>query len=101
MYKNLQIISRQLKKYDLPCEREYFFFVASSAYSMALAMEKNHEKLSEKVRDDYAAYRKLLKANLPVFLFSAHSCLKDKVLCILVMTRLLRPLYKVFYQDHL
>lgn len=101
VHKNMEIIARQLEEFNLPCEHSYRFFVAWRSFCCALAMEKNYEKLSDKVREDYLVYRKLLRKNMHYWFISGRCRWKDKILCILVMTRLLRPLYKLFYREHL
>ena len=101
VYKNLNRIKTQLLTHGLNCEKAFGFFLASNSYFRALAMEKIYPDLSSKVKEDYKVYRKIMKENLVIFLRSPHSKRKDKVLYLLVLTKLLRPVYKIFYKKHL
>lgn len=101
VHKNLKRIKVQLDEYKLPCLKEYRYFAASCALNSALAMEKNYDSLSEKIRDDYKVYRKIMWDNAACFLLSSNGSVKKKILFILVLTRLLCPVYSVFYKDHL
>lgn len=101
VHKNLLIIKEQLAKYNLKCNKSYKLFVAKCSFNTALAMEKKYEQLSEKIRNDYRIHKKNMSQNFFTYIFSNHVTAKDKVLYCLVITKLLRPLYKIFYRDHL
>lgn len=101
IYRNLCRMGRQLTEYQINCHEGFRFFSATFAFLTALSMEKRFPKLGENVKREYYNYREIMKENAWVFLCSAHSSTKDKILYILVMTRLLRPLYSVFYKSHL
>lgn len=101
VHKNLGIIKKQLEEYALPCDRAYCFFAAYSAYACALVMEKKYSQLSEKIRNDYQIYRKIMLKYALSYLLSGKSQTKDKILYCLILTKLLRPLYRIFYKSHL
>ena len=101
VYNNLRRIEGQIEKYGLPCEKSFCFFSASSAYNMAISMEKRYPQLSSKVKADYSVYRDLMKKNIVQFLFSPYSPLKDKILYLMILAKILRPMYKIFYKNHL
>lgn len=99
--KNLAIIKEQLKKYDLKCNKSYNLFVAKCSFNSALAMEKKYNLLSEIIRTDYRLYKKNMAKYFINFILSVDVKFKDKILYCLILTKLLRPLYKIFYKNHL
>lgn len=101
VHKNLGVISKQLELFSLPCVVGYRYFAACSAFSCALAMEKKYPQLSVKMREDYGIYRKVMWKYSAYYLFSKFAARKDKALFCMVLTKLLRPLYRVFYKEHL
>ena len=101
VHKNLGLIKKQLEEYALPCDRAYCYFAAYSAYACALVMEKKYSQLSKKLRKDYQIYRKIMLKYALSYLLSGKSQMKDKILYCLILTKLLRPLYRVFYKSHL
>ena len=101
VYNNLQKIKNQLIQRKIGCWNSYRFFAAQFAFYHALMAEKKRDLLSEQVKKDNSLYRKIMKDNAIPFLFSRYSCLKDKVLYCLVLTKILRPLYRAFYRSHL
>lgn len=101
IYKNLSRMKKQIEEYKLPCVTGFRFFSASFAYNIALAMEKRFPALSDAVKRDYCIYRRIMFENKILYLFSRYSKLKDKILYLMVLTKLVRPLYKLFYKEHL
>lgn len=101
VYKNLTTMREQLDAFDVHCNSAFRFFAASNAYSCSLKMEKNYPKLSANLKNEYYKYRRIMWRHGGSYLFNRHACLKDKVLYFLVLTKLLRPLYQVFYREHL
>lgn len=100
LYKNLCLIQNQLEEYGI-VSKNYGFFAAQYAYFHCLSLEKNFNLLTADIRKDYKKYRAIMWKNLIQYLRSPHSILKDKVLYLLILTKLLRPLYKLFYRTHL
>ena len=101
VYKNLLLMKQQLQEYGLPCEKEYRIFAAKCALSCSLIMEKRYKQISEAMRKDYQVFRSIMKENFFAFVCSSKVRIKDKVLYVLVWTRLLRPVYSIFYKNHL
>lgn len=101
VYKNLQTICVQLETFDLHCDEAFRFFAASNAYSCSLKMEKNYPQLNVNLKNEYHKYRRIMWKYGVTYFLSYNACLKDKVLYFLVLTKLLRPIYQVFYRDHL
>lgn len=101
LYHNLQLMKKQLMDFEIVHRRSFRFFSAQYAFYRGLAVEKTYPDLSDKLKKDSFKYRKIMQENMLVFLFSRHSSVKDKFLYLLVLTRLLRPIYKVCYKNHL
>ena len=101
VYRNLQKMRAQLMENGIVPGRSYGFFSAQYSFWHALIVEKTYAGMSVRMRDDNRKYRALMWENLPAYLFSRYSTLKDKILYFLVLTHLLRPVYRVFYRKHL
>jgi len=101
VHKNLGRVKQQLTDAGIPCGRAYKCFCAESAFYSALSMEKKYGSLDDDVKKDYKIYRALMRRNCMSFLFSSTTKFKDKLLYSLVLTKLLRPLYKCFYKKHI
>ena len=96
VYKNIHRIEAQLQEYGLGGCRSFGFFAAQYSYFRSLNYEKNFELLTEKLRRDYRVYRGIMWKNIGAYLCSRYSAPKDKVLYLLVLTKMLRPMYKLF-----
>lgn len=101
VYKNLNLIREQMIKLNHPCKTAYDYFAAMCAYNRALAMEKKYNLLSDKVKQDYRIYRKIMYKYFFIYIFSRYTKIKDRILYLMVITKLLRPIYKLFYKNHL
>lgn len=95
LYKNLRLMEDQLKQYGI-VRRSFGFFAAHYSYLHCLKLEKNYPILTPELKKNYKLYRAILWKQLFVYLFSSYSSVKNKVLYLLVLTKLLRPLYKIF-----
>ena len=95
LYKNLKIMEAQIKEYKLNNYKNFNFFSAHNALSVGIIMEKNFLQLSEDSKAMYDRYRKIMKKYSLQYFFSPHSQVKDKILYLLVITRLLRPMYRI------
>lgn len=93
--RHLQHMNEQLQAAALPVEKSYGFFAAKNAYYIAITMEKNRDRLSPKVQESLARYRKTMGRYLLHYVGSKHSPLKEKLLFLLVLTGLLSPLYRL------
>lgn len=100
VYTNLNRMAKQIREYGVPCERGYRYFAAWYSFSNALSMEKKYNQISVKVKEDYAVYRGIMKKYIFSYVFSSYSKVKHKILYLLVLTRLLRPMYRLFYWKH-
>ncbi len=90
VYKNIGVIKTQIEKYNLPCKKSFSYFAASCSYSMAILMEKAYTALNDTEKECYKKYRKLMRENVFEFLCSKYNSAKDKILYILILTKLLR-----------
>ena len=95
VYKNLNIMEKQLEEYNTASKKSFDFFVARTSFSMALVMEKDYKLLDDTIKASLKNYRKLMRKKIFVFMLSKYSSLKDKLLYILVLTHALRILYKI------
>lgn len=101
VYKNLQIMEKQLHSINLRKDLGFRFFSAQYAYWFALKCEKKYGLLSDKLKADYELYRTILRRYCLHYLISRNSLFKDKILYILVLTRLLRPVYRFIRPERL
>lgn len=100
LIKNLRLMEKQLRENGLQT-KAFNYFSAQYSFFHCLKLEKKYEVLTEDLRSDYQLYRSIMWKNLGAYLLSSNSSIKDKILYILILTKLLRPLYKVFYHNHL
>lgn len=101
VYRNFRKVEEQLQEYGMKKIKSFRFFTAECSYSRALYYEKRYQLLSDKIKKDCKVYREIMWRNAPIYLFSRYSLRKDKVLYVLVMTRMLRPVYKLFLPERL
>ena len=101
LYQNLQKIKQQLCEYKLQGLRSFGFFSAQYAYWIGLKCEKKYTYLSDKLKQDYKAYRAIMRKYWFVYLTSRNSLLKDKMLYVLVLTKMLRPIYRLVIPNRL
>jgi hypothetical protein len=99
--RNFHKIENQLQEYGLQKNRSFMFFVAQYSYSRCLLYEKKYHLLTDKIKKDYKVYRTLIRRNMLMYLSSPYSKLKDKLLYVLILTKLLRPIYKLFCPEKL
>lgn len=93
LHMNLQRMEAQFNEFGVQRTKDFGFFSAHFAYWAGLSYEKKFGLISDKVKKDYKIYRKIMIKNAVIYLFSKYSSMKDKILYILVITKLLRPLY--------
>ena len=95
VYRNLEIIQEQVYRCNFNCRRSYSFFSSRVSYGMALVMDKDFCRLDEEAKKELNKYRKIMQKNCLLYLFSRYSSFKDKILYFLLITRTLRPTYKM------
>ncbi len=95
IYKNLMTIREQIEENGLPCKRSGRFFTSRTAFSVALLMEKDYDVIDEEAKGWLKKFKALMRENAAVYIFSSFSSLKDKALYLLVLTRTLKPVYKL------
>lgn len=101
VYKNLELIKKQIEEFDLNCKREFCFFAAKNSYGASLPMEKHYNRLNDDIKLVCKKYRKNMWKYSLYFMLSNRAKLKDKIIYSLMLFKLLRPLYTVFYRKHL
>ena len=93
--KHLKEMQGQLKDYGLENNQGAFAeFAAMSAYSTALLLEKNRDRISGRARENLAEYVGIMRRHCLRVMLSGRVSVKDKLLYILIVTKLLRPVYK-------
>lgn len=95
VYKNLLLIQQQLKESNICAGKSFNWFCARESYFCAVGMEKHFEKLNPAVRKDYNKYRKVMRENMGVFIGSKYVQFKDKIIYLLILTNLFRPILKL------
>lgn len=100
LIKNLRLMEDQLKQNGIKVP-SFGFFAAQYSLFHCLKLEKRFDILTEEFKADYRQYRSILWKNALTYMFSPYSTAKNKIFYLLVLTKLLRPLYKVLYRDHL
>lgn len=90
--KNLSRIEAQIGEYGINCTKSFQFFSAQQSYYCVIGMEKNFASISASVKQEYKAYKKTMWKYWAAFLFSERISLKDKVLYVLILMNLLRPI---------
>jgi len=91
--KNLKLMEQQLEEYRLPCKKNFSFFSAVNAYYMLISFEKRFEKLNDDLALLHKEYKKIARRNAWAFLSSKNNSIKDKILFVLILMRLFRPVY--------
>jgi glycosyltransferase involved in cell wall biosynthesis len=100
-YKNIAKMETQLIEYNIHAMEAFRYFSGFCAFSCAFPMEKYYTQLTSKGKQVYCLYRAMLKENVGVLMRSKYCSVKNKILCILLLTRMVRPVYKFFYRSHL
>lgn len=101
VYKNLEIIKKQIKELNLNCKAAYRYFAARNAYYILLVLDKKYKIIDDEMKSHYKKYKEIMWKYFFNYFFNLRVSLKDKMLYVLILSRLLRPLYSVFYKDHL
>lgn len=95
VYKNLVRIQQQLEEAKISVEKSFRWFCARESYFCAAGMEKHFLDLCPAAKENYRKYRKIMWKNIWIFLGSKRVQNKDKVVYILILTKLLRPMLKL------
>ncbi len=95
LLKNLRIMERQLDDNGLFDLKSFKLFLASESFNCATCLDKHYDKLNDEAKKNIKNYIKIMKENKKSFLFSKNFTIRDKVLYYMIMTRTLRPVYKM------
>jgi len=96
LLKHLLEMEEQLKQYRLKDNIKAFrFFCAKSAYSTALHLDKNYDRINEKAKENQKEYIRIMSKHCVRVMISKYMTIKDKILYLMVVTRSLRPIYRV------
>lgn len=93
--RNLSIMENQLETLGLEHNREAFGeFSAMASFSVALQLDKCYDRISPRAKENLKKYIGIMRKNVLRVLCSGHVSLKDKILYGMIVTRLLRPVYR-------
>lgn len=83
---NLELMKQQLQEYELGQVKNFPFFVAQNALFMLLSILKNHKVIEGELKELYARYLAMAKANKGAFFKTKESSFKNKILYLLIIT---------------
>lgn len=96
VHQHLAQMKKQMLEYGLEdCVKGFGVYEAMNSYQTALTQAKALTELSDKVKADHEIYRKIMWKNAWSFLSSGYIKAKDKVLYVLLLLRLIRPVYRL------
>lgn len=91
---HLRQMAQQLEAFGMDPEMESFrYFTGTKAFWVALQLDKYDPRLSAAAKENLREYRKLVRRHLPVVMKSGQLSWKHKLLCAMVATGTLRPIY--------
>lgn len=94
--KRLIELWEQISTYGMEeCRSEYEVYEGKSAYGMAILLDKHYDELDEQGRSCHKTYLQIMRRNMLRVFFSGAMRFKDIVLYLMILTRTLRPLYKL------
>lgn len=93
---NLELMHRQIQENGLNCTAEFRDFVIHTCYFGVVAMEKHLPELSPAGRDVHRRYLRAMRKLWVRGLYGRVLRWKDKAIYLLIVTRTLRPVYKLF-----
>lgn len=93
--KNMERIHRQIEENQLNCLPQFRNFVIRAIYSGGIILDKNLQKLSEDGRKVHRQYLQLMRRLCFHAVFGKTLKMKDKILYFMVVTQVLRPVYRI------
>lgn len=94
--KHLREMQEQMYGYNLTESiRAFQLFSAKAAYSTALHLDKNYERINAKAQMNQKEYIKIMRKHFWKYQVSRYTGIKDKILYFMIATRTLRPVYKL------
>lgn len=93
--KHLKEMYEQLQGIKLEDIKSFRVFAGKSAYGTALKLDKFYCNINDRAKENQIKYIMVMKKVLFSILFTTHMRMKDKILYLMVVTRTLRPIYKV------
>ena len=92
---NLERMEKQLERYQLDCMAAFSGFRLRNVFSLALALDKNLHCLSEEAKQTHKIAVRIMRENLPKAMTPGTLSVKDRILYMMIVTRTLRPVYKL------
>ena len=94
--KHLNQMQEQINCYGLNQNQKSFnIFCAIYSYYTALQLDKNYHRISDEAKSNHKKYLKIMRKHFASVLLSKNIIIKDKILYFLIITRTLRPIYKM------
>lgn len=95
LLKNLERMEKQLEAYELDCVDAFSGFRLRSAFSLAIALDKNLHRLSEEGKQAHKTVIRIMRENVLKAMCPETLRIKDRILYLMIITRTLRPVYKL------
>lgn len=94
--KRLQELRSQIDVYGMAeCVRAYAVYEGKSAFSMAILLDKHYNEIDDQGKQCLKAYIQIMRKRMICVFTSGTICGKDILLYLLIVTRTLRPLYRM------
>ena len=75
--------------------KSFRIYAGVSAFSTALYLDKNYHRIGDTAKQNFKKYLSVMRKLWFKILSSKKVLFKDKILYLMVMTRTLRPIYKI------
>ena len=93
--KNLFRTHNQLLEMGISDLKSFRIYAGVSAFSTALYLDKNYHRIGDTAKQNFKKYLSVMRKLWFKILSSKKVLFKDKILYLMVMTRTLRPIYKI------
>lgn len=93
--KHLREMQEQIKAYGLEDTKSFRFFLGKSAYFTSMFLDKNYHRINDNAKRNHVQYLSIMRKNYWHYVPSKRVKLKDKLLYTMIVTRTMRPIYKI------
>lgn len=95
MLKNFSRIYNQLSGINMHKAESFKFYVGKTSFSIALQLDKNYHRINAAAKQNFAKYLQVMRKLSVKFMLTNKMSLKNKILYLMIITRTLRPIYKI------
>ena len=88
-------MQEQIKAYGLEDTKSFRFFLGKSAYFTSMFLDKNYHRINDNAKRNHVQYLSIMRKNYWHYVPSKRVKLKDKLLYTMIVTRTMRPIYKI------